>query len=360
MLMSLANMPNGNDMERSAGRLRPTRRAGDSVFQIGLRELIHLTRAQWEPVRGGRLLLLVTGVVITFTAAQADPGWRHWPDLVAVVAAMLGLLLASYAVPWSRLPRRALLGFPGAVGLALAILGLLADGLGANFAGLLTLCFAYLGLTQKSTTCVTVLPIAIYFYVAAYGGWSKPVAVRLPIALVVWTVLAILLAELVARQNVLAEQLRRISNTDVLTGLGNRRDLEHRLSITRAGDTLVMCDFDHFERLNNARGHAAGDTVLADFGAVMRASLREGDYAGRYGGEEFVLVLERTSAVEAESILRRLRQRFATLQPDVTFSAGIARCAGRSVAATLEAADLALDRAKDQGRNRDCVERSPA
>jgi diguanylate cyclase (GGDEF)-like protein len=346
------------DMAVSFARLRLSRRSGDGRWQDGLRRVIVWTGAQWEPVGGGRLLLLVTGVVVTLTAPLVDHGFRNWQLLAEVAVAMSCLLIASYTVPWLQLPRRATLMFPFSVAVALAALGLLGHGLGANFAGLLTLCFAYVGLTQTTATCVLSLPVATAGYVASYDGWSNPVLARLPIALAVWTLLAVLLAELIERQNTMTGQLHTIANTDALTGIGNRRDLEHRLSATRVGDALVMCDLDHFKKVNDSLGHTVGDAILADFGSVMRTCLREGDYAGRYGGEEFVLVLTGTSPAEAAATLRRLRQHFATLQPDITFSAGIATCSGRSPAETLRAADRALYRAKDLGRNRDCVEMS--
>jgi diguanylate cyclase (GGDEF)-like protein len=87
-----------------------------------------------------------------------------------------------------------------------------------------------------------------------------------------------------------------------------------------------MCDLDHFKRLNDTQGHAAGDLILAEFGLVLQTCLREGDYAARYGGEEFALLLPQTTTSQTTAALQRLHQGWAILQPDITFSAGSATC----------------------------------
>ena len=172
-----------------------------------------------------------------------------------------------------------------------------------------------------------------------------------------WLLLAVLIAELVQRQLVLVARLRHAAQTDALTGLGNRRNLDDRVALTRPGDAIVICDLDHFKRLNDTQGHAAGDAVLAELGAVLRACLRKDDHASRYGGEEFALVLPATNVLQTEVTLRRLRHQWSILQPDVTFSAGIATCRDdRAPIHTLAAADQALYAAKAAGRNQDCRE----
>jgi diguanylate cyclase (GGDEF)-like protein len=117
---------------------------------------------------------------------------------------------------------------------------------------------------------------------------------------------------------------------------------------------LIICDLDHFKRLNDSLGHAAGDRVLAEFGLVVRSCLREKDYAARYGGEEFALLLPTTSQAQAALTLLRLRQCWTVLQPAVTFSSGVATFRHSDTAEeTLAAADRALYAAKDGGRNCD-------
>jgi diguanylate cyclase (GGDEF)-like protein len=176
----------------------------------------------------------------------------------------------------------------------------------------------------------------------------------------VWLILGELLAALIVRQRALTDEMRVLAHIDTLTKLGNRRDLDLRLAEAVAGDTLVLCDLDHFKQLNDTLGHAAGDSVLTEFGLVIRATLRQFDYAARYGGEEFALLLPGTSASQAATLLDRLRLRWHILHPEVTFSAGLATYRdGASGAATLAEADRAMYAAKDAGRNRDHCSTGP-
>lgn len=336
------------------------RRAADGGWvRTRLRTSVQQFHLEWNPVVGGRLLLLATGFVTMATAPLLAPDAHGWRLLGAVGAVMTLLLLISFAVPWVRLPRSATLAFPFSVGLALAVLGLGAHGLGANFAAMFTLSFAYIGLTQTAATSLKVLVPGAVAYVATWGGWSSALIARLPIASAVWIILALVLAALMERQAALTEQLSIAAHTDGLTGVANRRDLDRRLVLAQPGDMLVMCDLDNFKSLNDAQGHAAGDRVLADFGLILRAALREKDYAARYGGEEFAVLLQATDLDQAHATMHRLRTRWQVLQPDVTFSAGLAQCqAGRDANATLRAADQALYRAKAAGRNCDADEAS--
>ena len=343
---------------RSTVRGRADRRAGDSRWvQGGFHRVMGWVFAQWEPVAGGRLMLLATGLVVDMTAPLARPGVRGYEVLGFVTVVMTGFLLASLAVPWARMPRVATAVFPVLVWLAVGAMGEAAYGLGANYTGLFALCFAYLGLSQRTRTAVTLVPVAVACYISAYGGWTTTLTPRLVIAVAVWLLLASLIAELTARQATLVRKLRLAAQTDTLTGLGNRRSLDESVALTRVGDSIVICDLDHFKRLNDTQGHAAGDCVLAEFGAVLRACLREADHAARYGGEEFAMILPQTTANQAATMLRRLRRQWAILQPAVTFSAGVATCRpDRSANQTLAAADHALYAAKTAGRNQDCQE----
>ncbi len=188
------------------------------------------------------------------------------------------------------------------------------------------LCFAYTGLTQPARTSLALVPPAAAAYVAAMGGWSTALGVRLLIVTSVWVLLSQLLAALTSRQQALAEALRTAALTDPLTGLANRRDLQLRLAELAPGDTVALLDLDHFKQLNDTLGHAAGDRVLAEFGLLLRAGLRDSDYSARYGGEEFTVLLPRTPIGQAQAALTRLRARWQVLHPDVTFSAGLVTC----------------------------------
>ncbi|MDQ2957741.1 MAG: GGDEF domain-containing protein [Actinomycetota bacterium] len=281
---------------------------------------------------------------------------RHaWRPLALITAlTTLGLWSASFAVPWTRLPRRCSLLFPLTGWAALTLLGAATHGIAASYSGLYVLWFAYIGLTQASGTSLWLAPIAIVAYVVAWGGLSEPLIARLLIAVSVWLLLAELLAALVHRQRLMTDELRRLAHVDTLTSLANRRDLDLRMADTHSGDTLVICDLDHFKRVNDTYGHATGDRVLAEFGLVLRSCLRQLDYAARYGGEEFALLLPGTSEAQAASMLARLRECWKLLQPEVTFSSGVAACrADRSATDTLAIADKALYAAKAAGRNQD-------
>lgn len=167
-------------------------------------------------------------------------------------------------------------------------------------------------------------------------------------------------------------ELRRRASHDTLTGLFNRgaicehlvRELERE---TRSGEGLavVICDMDHFKSVNDNFGHHAGDAVLVEATRRILRSLRQYDRAGRYGGEEFLVVLPGCGAESAYRVVERLRitialNRFSTDQGDLglTCSFGIATTRefpGLNTHELLRRADSALYRAKDAGRNRAVV-----
>jgi len=145
------------------------------------------------------------------------------------------------------------------------------------------------------------------------------------------------------------DRLAESASTDLLTGLPNRSILDRALGRLTADETVILLDLDHFKWINDSFGHAAGDQVLRVFGRVLRGAVRERDTAGRFGGEEFLIVL--TSPGGADAVLRRLRAEWLTERPfPVTFSAGVAASAG-DPDETLSLADQALYAAKRAGRD---------
>jgi diguanylate cyclase (GGDEF)-like protein len=161
------------------------------------------------------------------------------------------------------------------------------------------------------------------------------------------------------------EQLRIQALTDELTGLFNRRHFEHSLSTVlrderdRGGPTSVIYfDVDAFKAINDAFGHAAGDAVLREFSEVLRVHSRRDDIPCRTGGEEFCLVLPRTSREEAKHVAERVvaAVRAARLGPrhDLTVSAGVATSADSAGEreCLVREADEHLMRAKREGRDR--------
>lgn len=143
------------------------------------------------------------------------------------------------------------------------------------------------------------------------------------------------------------------ATSDPLTGLANRRVTMRVLGRLGVGDTVVFVDLDRFKEVNDTLGHAAGDEVLRVFARSLRAVARASDTVGRFGGEEFVLLLPMTSADGAVILVRRLRDLWAMARPQpVTFSAGIAVVGAGGSRAALSEADRALYRAKQGGRDR--------
>lgn len=154
---------------------------------------------------------------------------------------------------------------------------------------------------------------------------------------------------------------------DALTGVYNRRHIVSEINRAEedAGDfTICLLDLDHFKQINDTYGHAAGDLALQKVAETIQSEIRHDDCFGRYGGEEFLLLLRNTGLTSSKQFLERIRQRIAALelselrQPArVTVSGGIAQYRpGESSAQTISRADEALYAAKAAGRNRIIVE----
>ena len=166
------------------------------------------------------------------------------------------------------------------------------------------------------------------------------------------------------------EQLGEMARTDALTGVLNRRGFNERLAVeaararrTASSLALVVGDLDHFKRLNDQRGHQAGDAVLTRVGAILRSSVRIVDAVARIGGEEFAVLLPETDFASGFEVAERLRVEIKEMEVPVvgriTASFGVAEfpSSGRDGRELVAAADAALYEAKRNGRNR--VERSP-
>jgi len=171
-------------------------------------------------------------------------------------------------------------------------------------------------------------------------------------------------------------ELERTARTDPLTGLGNRRVFDERVLAEVARSrrhgrplALLMFDLDHFKQVNDRFGHLVGDDLLALFGSILREDLRASDLPCRYGGEEFLIIAPETSAERAQIVAERIRLKYRERSGAVgvggpqTVSVGISASDVLEVELTertlLAAADDALYRAKDRGRNRVEVSRRP-
>ncbi|WP_284616588.1 sensor domain-containing diguanylate cyclase [Aquabacterium humicola] len=171
----------------------------------------------------------------------------------------------------------------------------------------------------------------------------------------------------------LVRKLRHLSQRDALTGLYNRAEWNRQLEaqhrwLGRFGEPfgVLMIDIDHFKKINDTLGHAAGDAVLLTAAQVLMASARDVDVVGRLGGEEFGVLLPRTEQMAVRRAAERLRQLLCDAettwrgkQIKLTVSIGAALCtdADESPQHVLERADHALYQAKNTGRNRTVVAR---
>lgn len=173
----------------------------------------------------------------------------------------------------------------------------------------------------------------------------------------------------ISLQNALMyKKMETMATTDGLTGLTNHRTFQERFGnlIERAARhgheaAVLLCDVDHFKKVNDTYGHPVGDEVLRQVARVLMAATRKIDIPARYGGEEFAVVLEATDEAGALQLANRIREDVAALVLDageekfsVKMSIGVSAFPGdgRDRAELIERADMALYRAKESGRNR--------
>ncbi len=167
------------------------------------------------------------------------------------------------------------------------------------------------------------------------------------------------------QEKILLEALNRV---DDLTGLGNRRAFDETIAreISRAVRdktplVLVVFDLDRFKPINDTYGHKGGDEMLKSLARIIRAAIRENDFAARYGGDEFVLVLSNTNLHQATVLVARLQEMAKELRAywngktfTTTISIGVAEMVvGESASYFFDRADKILYLAKNAGRN--CV-----
>jgi diguanylate cyclase (GGDEF)-like protein len=167
------------------------------------------------------------------------------------------------------------------------------------------------------------------------------------------------------------DRIERLSRTDELTGVYNRRRLfdlaEKMLSLARRQGfpvAVLMIDLDHFKKINDQYGHLAGDDVLREVAARIQSEIRDTDVFGRFGGEEFALAAPDLPAEETSAYAERLRRAVSRTpvsaqgQPvDVTISIGAtnSQYGGLDLEKLLHQADMAMYQAKRRGRNQVCL-----
>jgi diguanylate cyclase (GGDEF)-like protein len=166
----------------------------------------------------------------------------------------------------------------------------------------------------------------------------------------------------------LMDTLKESSLRDPMTGLNNRRFLEEYIDTLTANArrkqvnmSILMLDLDHFKMVNDTYGHDAGDAVLKALSSVIKISVRASDIVIRYGGEEFMVVLQETSGEEAEQVAEKIRSSVEMMQINhsgivlqKTISIGLSDFPGDSNTfwQAVKFADVALYHAKESGRNR--------
>jgi diguanylate cyclase (GGDEF)-like protein len=166
----------------------------------------------------------------------------------------------------------------------------------------------------------------------------------------------------------LLSELRRLSRHDALTGLLNRRAMEEALDAqlsrsqrTKEPFVVMMLDLDHFKRINDRYGHPVGDLALKHIASLLQSATRASDSLGRFGGEEFVLLLPNTPLSQAQAVAEKVRDLFenSPLQSELeliplSVSIGVALWSESAddISRLLSRADAALFQAKVQGRNR--------
>lgn len=192
----------------------------------------------------------------------------------------------------------------------------------------------------------------------------RPWRQRAFIVLIFWLALSLAIVQLARRASAVSRRQTELATLDGLTGIYNRRtilDTAEQLdrSAAHAGTlSILMIDVDHFKQVNDRYGHATGDDVLCQITHVLRAQIRATDFLGRYGGEEFLVLMPDTGTEGALKVAEKLRATVETTvrhpQP-VTISIGIAtaQATDPTLDRTLARADAALYEAKAAGRN--CV-----
>lgn len=370
-------------MSHRVARAAFANRTTDAVFSVDPRRRIRLL--QWvvgSAVYIGAGLLMYSGI--------AD-GWMHARDLVpwslfvgiSHVAAYIGLRTG-----WSeRLADPALTQWQIATGVIAVDWGYLICGpmrTVALFPLLLIFAFGAFSLHWRrilALTAFAVLTLALTVWLREKGFVQRdwPAHESLPIdrgnfimVLVLLPALSFIAARLSVLRSTLHQQKRaltqalaevqRLATCDELTGLPNRRSMMERLAQAQAdvlGGGACFCvaviDLDDFKQVNDRLGHAKGDELLRAFAREAGGLLRGDDELGRWGGEEFLLLLHGVEPGDAKRIVERLQQRAATVDAatgPLRFSAGVARYRpGESVLETVARADQAMYVVKHSGRN---------
>ncbi len=362
-------------------------RLGDALFTSDPAQRIRLQQALLA-----MLLMAVSAGVFVYAAQVAGTATAYvaaWTllslgGLVAMFAAIRSGWSRRFADPSLTLAQMLFAVTSGAVAYAMA-----GPVRGATFAVLMViLMFGMFQLRPRAVAGVSLYALATFGAVMAWQAVQQPqvfapaVEVGHFLMLVAMLPAVSLLSARLARLRERSRRQRRdiaqalvriqeLATRDELTGLVNRRHMNHLLDRERQrgvrsgrGFSLAVVDIDHFKAINDHYGHAVGDEVLRTFAQHAPQALRGTDIVARWGGDEFVLLLPEAALSAARIGVERLRGRIAAtpmahlsaVPIRVTVSVGLVEhIAGESVTQTLERGDQALYEAKAQGRNRTVV-----
>jgi diguanylate cyclase (GGDEF)-like protein len=304
--------------------------------------LVHGGVAVWAGARSLRDLRprrwLFTGlpVLALVSTALEDPGTNLWAGGAVFLGAMsLTMGLASREL-WRLEPGYSRVRVPMALAAA-------------------AMCVFYLG--RLVSFLIEGQHGAVF--VSVFGS-----AVTTLITMVLLVVVSFSMAALSSEQQ--TRTLRIVATRDDLTGLLNRKafldlagEMLHDPAVTRGTGALILADLDHFKSVNDTHGHAAGDLALQAFAAACRETVRSTDLVGRYGGEEFVILIPGASPERAEKIAAEISRRLAQVptrdgleMPTVSYGVALYDAGTSGVEDLIASADRALYAAKSQGRNR--------
>ncbi|MFC3835359.1 MULTISPECIES: sensor domain-containing diguanylate cyclase [Deinococcus] len=321
------------------------------------------TRGRWYALRVA--VLAISAVLLMQFPATIAPGIIADLRAVPLVFAVLnGGPVAGIAVAGASVGFRALLGGTGVPVMVISTLGMLLVGLAVRRwevkQGVRT---PWPGRLLLSV--ITLLPNGMPLLLLP-GGSALFAQAYLPVLLFSAVGCAVLKAVVGTRLTLL-----RLLNTlqgeallDPLTGIANRRQFDRDLIHLQADDALLMVDVDHFKEFNDTHGHALGDAALHEVARRLGETLRRGDRAYRYGGEEFAVILRGVGNANVRAVAERLRlgvhrEALQCVPVCVSVSVGAAITGQGAVGWVVQQADDALYMAKAQGRNRVVVSGDP-
>ena len=315
---------------------------------------------------------LLLGIALTLIASARAVLFAQSLVVTSSIVSYMALLGYLYQVPLFGLPGYVPMAFHVALCFLLVELGLLASSADGGFIAMLMSTRSGGRAARRLLPTALLLP-TVLGSLCIYGMRQVWFAPEFALALMATFCGIGLAATLMLAARWLNEgdaEVERLLTLDTLTGVLNRRTVLTCLATETAAClryrmplSTAMVDIDLFKHINDHHGHAAGDAVLSQVGSLIRSTLRETDAAGRYGGEEFIVVLPHTEAAGAALYAERLRRCIAEAQfrvpsgewISVTVSVGLAEITPGEMPQpeqALSRADTALYKAKREGRNR--------